>query len=373
MSISDDSLSSANVAEAAAVRVSDLNVVENVPLPSPNALCAEIPPTEAEAHFVAEARATIRDILFGDDPRFLLVVGPCSIHDIEAGLDYARRLAKLAAEVKDTVYIVMRVYFEKPRTTVGWKGLIMDPELDGSHDIPKGLRLGRRFLRDTIDLGLPTATELLDPITPQYIADLICWSAIGARTTESQTHRQMASGLSMPLGFKNATNGSLVPAVNAIKAAMQPQTFLGVSSRGVASSVTTKGNPHCHIILRGGEMGTNYEAEHVAVTGDLLEVADLRRAIMIDASHDNSGKDHRRQPDVLRDIVAQRASGNADIIGAMLESNIESGNQKFPQPKGDLVYGRSITDKCLDWATTETLVREIAATLGVTANSGSAI
>jgi len=343
--------------------VTDLNVVENVPLPAPCDLCLEIPPHDGQARFIAGARATIRDILAGEDPRLLLVVGPCSIHDIDAGLDYARRLADLADAVKQTVFTVMRVYFEKPRTTVGWKGLIMDPELDGSHDIPKGLRLARRFLRDVVGLGLPTATELLDPITPQYIADLICWSAIGARTTESQTHRQMASGLSMPLGFKNATNGALVPAVNAIKAAMQPQTFLGVSARGVASSVTTRGNPDCHIILRGGEAGANFGAEHVAAAGDLLERAGLRRAIMIDASHDNSGKDHRLQPEVLRAIVAQRAGGNAAIIGAMLESNLESGNQDFPQPRSKLVYGRSITDKCLDWPTTEALVREIAATL----------
>ena len=257
----------------------------------------------------------------------------------------------------------MRVYFEKPRTTVGWKGLIMDPELDGSDNIPGGLRLARTFLRDVIDLGIPTATELLDPITPQYISDLICWSAIGARTTESQTHRQMASGLSMPLGFKNATNGSLVPAFNAIKAATSPQTFLGISAEGIASAVSTSGNPYCHIILRGGEDGPNFSAEHVAEAAGQLEAKGLLPAIMVDASHDNSGKDHANQPGVFEDIVAQRAAGNGHIIGSMVESNLVEGAQKFPQPVGNLTYGQSITDKCIDWDTTERLLKDAAANL----------
>ena len=231
-------------------RVSDLNVDSNVPLPAPALLCHEIQRTEEQAQFIAKSREQIKEIIFGKDPRLLVILGPCSIHCLESGKEYADRLSSLADKVSDKLLLVMRVYFEKPRTTVGWKGLIMDPELDGTDNIPGGLRIARSFLSQVIDCGVPTATELLDPITPQYIADLICWSAIGARTTESQTHRQMASGLSMPLGFKNATNGSILPAINAIKAATSPQTFLGISQEGIASAVSTNGNPHCHIILR---------------------------------------------------------------------------------------------------------------------------
>ena len=254
----------------------------------------------------------------------------------------------------------MRCYFEKPRTSLGWKGLIMDPHLDGSDDIPEGLRIARRFLREMIDLGVPTATELLDPITPQYIADLICWSAVGARTTESQTHRQMASGLSMPLGFKNATPGTIEPAIHAIQAARHPHSFLGISGDGVASAVSTKGNPDCHVVLRGGDGGPNYSAQHVAETERQLASAGLDKAILIDCSHGNSGKDHRRQPEILRNIVAQRAGGTASIIGTMLESNLKEGNQRFPSLDGTLVYGQSITDACLDWETTEQIVLETA-------------
>ena len=252
-----------------------------------------VPRTEAQADFVAHSREAIHRIIFGDDPRLLLVVGPCSIHDVAAGREYAERLAALSREVADRLLLVMRVYFEKPRTTVGWKGLIMDPHLDGTGDIPTGLRLAREFLRTVIDLGLPTATELLDPITPQYIADLICWSAIGARTTESQTHRQMASGLSMPLGFKNGTDGSIQTAINAIKAACAPQTFLGINEDGQASAVTTRGNPNCHLVLRGGANGPNYAADHVAAAEKLLREAGLFTRIMVDCSHDNSGQEPR--------------------------------------------------------------------------------
>ena len=341
-------------------KVSDLHIASNIALPSPKELRAEIAPTEKQAAFIAETRREIREIIFGEDNRFLVVVGPCSIHDPAAGLEYAAKLAKLAAELKDKLCIIMRVYFEKPRTTVGWKGLIMDPDLDGTCNIPDGLRLARRILRDVIDIGLPTATELLDPITPQYIADLISWSAIGARTTESQTHRQMASGLSMPLGFKNGTFGHIAPAINAIKAAMQPQTFLGVSDEGIASAVTTRGNPDCHIILRGGEDGPNFGADNVMETRDALIAAGLKPAIMIDASHGNCAKDHNRMPDVFREIVRQRAAGDLSVIGAMLESNLVGGNQKFPQPPDKLVRGQSITDACIDWDTTERLLREAA-------------
>jgi 3-deoxy-7-phosphoheptulonate synthase len=261
------------------------------------------------------------------------------------------------------VLVVMRVYFEKPRTTVGWKGLIMDPHLDGTHDIAAGLRLARTFLCDVLDFGLPTATELLDPITPQYIADLICWSAIGARTTESQTHRQMASGLSMPLGFKNGTDGSIQTAINAIKAAGQPQTFLGIDLAGRSSSIATRGNPNCHVVLRGGTGGPNYSPEHIARTEQLLAQAGLPQTILVDCSHDNSAKQPERQPEVMRALLQQIVGGNASIMGAMIESNLGAGSQPFPQPREKLRYGVSITDACIDWPTTAALVREIHAAL----------
>ncbi len=344
-------------------KTSDINVVETRTLPSPAELINEQPKSDAQSDFITRSRGDIHRIIFTDDKRLLLVIGPCSIHDPKAGLDYARRLAALAAEVSDRVMVVMRVYFEKPRTTVGWKGLVMDPHLDGSNDIAGGLRLARTFLGQVLDLGLPTATELLDPITPQYIADLICWSAIGARTTESQTHRQMASGLSMPLGFKNGTDGGLTVAVNAIKAASQPQTFLGVSVEGHAAAVVTRGNPNCHVVLRGGSKGPNYSAAHIAETEATLKKAGLIPAIMVDASHDNSSKKPEFQPEVVAEIMQQIAAGSTSIIGAMVESNIEAGNQAFPQPKENLKYGVSITDGCIDWPTTEKLVRDIHAAL----------
>jgi 3-deoxy-7-phosphoheptulonate synthase len=257
----------------------------------------------------------------------------------------------------------MRVYFEKPRTTVGWKGLIMDPHLDGSHDIAAGLRLARAFLRDVLDLGLPTATELLDPITPQYIADLICWSAIGARTAESQTHRQMASGLSMPLGFKNGTDGSIQTAINAVKAAGQPQTFLGINLDGRASAVVTRGNAGCHIVLRGGAQGPNYSAEFIEHAGQLLSKAGLTPSILVDCSHDNSAKSPERQAVVMRDLMAQIAQGNGSIMGAMVESNLLPGSQPFPQPRKNLLYGVSITDPCIGWEETEALIQQTHAAL----------
>jgi 3-deoxy-7-phosphoheptulonate synthase len=344
-------------------KTSDINVVETRTLPSPAALLAELPKTEAQADFVTRARREIHRLIFTDDKRFLLIIGPCSIHDLDAGRDYARRLAALSREVSDRVLIVMRVYFEKPRTTVGWKGLVMDPHLDGSHDIATGLRLGRTFLRDVLDLGLPTATEFLDPITPQYVADLVCWGAIGARTTESQTHRQMASGLSMPLGFKNSTDGTFTAAINAIKAASQPQTFLGINLDGAASAIVTRGNPDCHVVLRGGSAGPNYSPAHVAQTEALLAKASLPKSILVDCSHDNSAKKPELQPDVLRALLAQITAGNSSIMGAMIESNLGAGNQAFPQPKENLRYGVSITDGCIDWDTTEKLVRELHAAL----------
>jgi 3-deoxy-7-phosphoheptulonate synthase len=345
-------------------RTSDINVVETRALPSPAALLAELPKTERQAEFIAHARREIHRLIFTDDKRFLFIVGPCSIHDVEAGRDYARRLAALAREVSDRVMIVMRVYFEKPRTTVGWKGLVMDPHLDGSHDIAAGLRIARTFLRDVLDLGIPTATELLDPITPQYIADLICWSAIGARTAESQTHRQMASGLSMPLGFKNGTDGSIATAINAIKAAAQPHTFLGINLDGAASAIVTRGNPDCHVVLRGGTTGPNYSPTHIAQTEQLLAKAGLPKSILVDCSHDNSSKQPERQPEVVRAVLDQLTAGSSSIMGAMVESNLGAGSQPFPQAKEKLRYGVSITDACIDWPTTEALIREIHTRLG---------
>jgi 3-deoxy-7-phosphoheptulonate synthase len=343
-------------------QTSDINVVATRVLPAPAELISRLPKTEAQADFIARSRQEIHRIIFGDDRRLLLIVGPCSIHDVDAGLDYGRRLAALAREVSDRMLVVMRVYFEKPRTSIGWKGLIMDPRLDGSADIPAGLEIARGFLRDVLDLGLPTATEFLDPITPQYIADLVSWSAIGARTTESQTHRQMASGLSMPLGFKNGTDGSIQTAINAIKAASQPQTFLGIAQNGMASAVTTRGNPNCHIVLRGGGGRANYERPHVGQVEQQLEKASLPRAVMIDCSHDNSGKQPERQPEVLAAVVTQAAT-DPWLIGAMIESNLEAGSQALAGARPSLRYGVSITDGCIDWATTERIVREAHAAL----------
>ena len=343
--------------------VSDIHVSSNVPLPSPLELVERLPRTEANAEFIVESRRAIQEIIFGDDPRLLVIAGPCSIHDIVAGRVYAERFAELADQVKDQMLLVMRVYFEKPRTTVGWKGLIMDPFLNNSNRIDEGLHMARQFLLDILHLGVPTATELLDPITPQYIADLICWSAIGARTTESQTHRQMASGLSMPIGFKNGTLGNLGAAINAIKAASQPQTFLGVGMDGRASAVTTTGNPNCHLILRGGQGGPNYDAASLASTREQLAAHHLRPAIMIDASHGNCRKDHALMPAVFEDILRQRQAGDTSIIGAMLESNLVAGAQKFPCPVDQLRHGQSITDACIDWETTEALILGAAGTM----------
>ncbi len=338
----------------------NLHVSSNTPLPSPMALAEEIPVSDSQQQFVTQSRREIADIIAGRDNRFLLIVGPCSIHDTGACMEYAHRLKNLANEVKNRVLCVMRVYFEKPRTSTGWKGLIMDPHLNGTNDIPAGLRIAREFLREIIALGLPTATEMLDPITPQYIADLTCWSAIGARTTESQTHRQMASGLSMPVGFKNTTAGGIEAAVNAMKAAVAPQTFLGIAADGRASSVTTTGNPDSHLILRGGDAGPNCDRATVESVITSLRKAKFPETVMIDASHANCGKDHAKMPATFRDILALRAAGLPGICGAMLESHLHAGTQPFPRPLSELQYGVSITDACIDWKTTEQLVREAA-------------
>lgn len=345
-------------------RVTDLHVSNIVPLPAPALLAYELPRSHAQAAVVAASRGCIERILDQTDRRFLVIVGPCSIHDPAAGIEFARRLAGLRQELGDRLELVMRVYFEKPRTSIGWKGLIMDPDLDGTADLPTGLRKARELLREIIDLGVPTATEFLDPITPQYLSDLICWAAIGARTVESQTHRQMASGLSMPVGFKNATNGGTTAVVNALKAAAAPQTFFGIGAEGVASIVATTGNPHAHLVLRGGDDGPNCQADQVAAAVKVMQTGKVRSVVMIDASHANCGKDHEQMPEVFRDIVEQRAAGNEAIIGAMLESNLHAGSQSIPKDVSQLAYGVSVTDPCIDWETTERLLRQAAEKLG---------
>lgn len=340
-------------------QVSDINVVSTITLPTPTDLRNLAPITESQAQFVWNSRQEIHRIIFGDDNRLLVVVGPCSIHDIEGGLQYAENLKGLSEKLSDRLCIVMRAYFEKPRTSLGWKGLIMDPYLDNSCDITHGLNLARTFLKDLIDLGLPTATEMLDPITPQYIADLVSWSAVGARTTESQTHRQMASGLSMPLGFKNSTDGSIQAAINAIKAASITQTFLGINQVGNASAVTTKGNPNCHLVIRGGSSGPNYQPPQIAQYEKLLQENELVEAIMVDCSHANSGKNHKNQTKVLDSVLEQVQGGRNSIIGVMLESNLGPGRQEISQGKSDLQFGVSITDACIDWDTTETALQNL--------------
>ncbi len=334
-------------------RTENLNIVDVFPLTSPKKLKEKLPVSENAADTVIQARNTIKRVLAGEERRLLMIVGPCSIHDPEAARDYALRLKKLAVEVSETILIVMRVYFEKPRTTVGWKGLINDPDLDGSHKINKGIELARKILLETNNLGLPCATETLDPITPQYLADLISWSAIGARTTESQTHREMASGLSMPVGFKNGTDGGLNVALNAMNSALQQHHFLGINPEGISSVIQTSGNPHVHLVLRGGNNGPNYDAVSVHIAADALASGGLPKAIMIDCNHANSGKDPSRQELVLRNTIMQIKDGDQSIIGTMIESNINGGNQLI-KPK--MRYGVSVTDACLDWENTHRII-----------------
>lgn len=317
----------------------------------------QLPVGEASLRTVIEGREAARRIITGADSRLLVVVGPCSIHDTDAALEYAHRLAELSRRVSDRLAIVMRVYFEKPRTTVGWKGLINDPHLDDSRDIAHGVFVARKLLLDITALGLPAATEVLDPIIPQYIADLISWSAIGARTTESQTHRELASGLSMPVGFKNGTDGGIQVAIDAMRSSCQPHSFLGIDQDGFTSLIKTSGNPDSHIVLRGGRSGPNYSPAHIEEAVQSLKKAGLRQAIMVDCSHANSSKDPERQPEVWESILSQRANGRREIMGAMLESNLHCGAQAFANPS-ELRYGVSITDGCIDWERTEELLTQ---------------
>ena len=339
---------------------SDLHVIETRPLLSPAFIKSELPMTPEVANLVTRTRDRIRNILEGKDKRVLVVVGPCSIHDVAAAKEYGERLVKLRSQFQDRLEILMRVYFEKPRTTVGWKGLINDPHLDNSYSINTGLRMARKLLLDLAQIGLPAATELLDPITPQYIADLICWTAIGARTTESQIHRQMASGLSMPVGYKNGTDGSFTAAINAMLTAKISHHFLGINQDGLASIVRTTGNPDGHLVLRGGAAKPNYEAQDILAANNALKNKAMNSRLMVDCSHGNSKKDYQKQVTVLDSINQQIKAGTEFIVGVMIESHLVAGNQSIPKDGTPTVYGQSITDACVDWATTETMLHSLA-------------
>jgi 3-deoxy-7-phosphoheptulonate synthase len=339
------------------LQTQNLHVRAVARLITPRALKAEWPATEASNRVVAESRERVKRVLAQQDPRLLIVVGPCSIHDVDGALEYGRRINALRTELSDQMEIVMRVYFEKPRTTIGWKGLINDPHLDGSYDIEAGLKLARKLLLELTATGLPAATEFLDPIIPQYIDDLVTWAAIGARTTESQTHREMASGLSMPVGFKNGTDGSLQIAVDAMPSARTPHSFLGIDQDGVTSIVRTTGNPAGHIVLRGGRARPNYDLESLREAEAKLAAVGLPRVVMVDCSHANSGRQPARQEEVWRSLIGQRVAGTMGLIGAMVESYLKDGNQPFPQARCDLVPGVSITDSCLGWESTERMLR----------------
>ena len=342
--------------------LSNTNILSEQTLISPNQLRKRYPRSETATQTIEAGRAAVEAILDGRDKRLLAVVGPCSIHDVEAAKEYAKRLMGLREQLADRVELVMRVYFEKPRTTIGWKGLINDPHLDDSFDIETGLAKARELLVWLAELGMPTGTEALDPISPQYLSDLFTWSAIGARTTESQTHREMSSGLSTAVGFKNGTDGGLDVAINAMQSAANPHSFLGIDSDGQATVLKTRGNAYGHIILRGGK-GPNYDSVNVELAEQAMDAASLPRRIMIDCSHANASKDHKRQPLVAKNVAGQLADGNESIIGIMLESHLNEGNQSLKDP-ADLAYGVSITDACIDWETTESLMGTLYETLG---------
>lgn len=338
----------------ATTKTDDLRIEGIHPLISPAVLAYQLPLSESAASMVASTRQQAADILKGEDDRLLVVVGPCSIHDPEAALAYAEKLKVVADQYRDDLLIVMRVYFEKPRTTVGWKGLINDPGLDNSFDINRGLRLARELLLKLAEMGMPAGTEFLDAISPQYYADVISWGAIGARTTESQVHRELASGLSMPVGFKNGTGGSIQIALDAIGASSKPHHFLSVTKQGVSAIVTTTGNDSCHLILRGGKSGPNYTAEEIAPVADLLQETGLPEQLMVDCSHGNSNKDFRNQPSVAANLCDQISGGSKAIASVMIESNLVEGNQKISD---DMTYGQSVTDACINWETTEEVLK----------------
>jgi 3-deoxy-7-phosphoheptulonate synthase len=344
-------------------KIQDLHVISTEPLLAPRVLKQELPVTDSLAKFVFEARDVVRRIIHGLDPRLLCVVGPCSIHDLDAALDYAQRLRDLQRRTADALYLVMRVYFEKPRTTVGWKGLINDPLMDESCNVELGLRTARKLLLEINQLGLPAATEMLDPITPQYIADLVSWAAIGARTSESQVHRQMASGLSMPVGFKNTTDGNLEVAVNAVNSARRPHSFFGITQDGVPAVVRTSGNPDTHVVLRGGSKAPNYDPRSILECCELLRQSGLTPRVMVDCSHAQTGKDYTKQPAVLAALMRQVEQGSTALMGVMLESNIFAGSQKPSHDRSKLKYGVSVTDPCIDWETTERSLTEAARVL----------
>lgn len=341
------------------MQLENLNVEQQEVLITPEQLKARLPVSEDVREAVNGYRETVRNIVDRKDPRLLVVVGPCSIHDVEAAKEYAQRLKRLSNDIADQVFVVMRAYFEKPRSTVGWKGLINDPHLDDSFKVAEGLHIGRQLLLELSQMGLPLATEALDPITPQYMQDLISWSAIGARTTESQTHREMASGLSCPVGFKNGTDGSLGVAINALESVASPHRFLGISPTGQVSVIQTKGNAHGHVVLRGGSSGPNYSPEHIQACEAALEKLGLTQSIMVDCSHANSNKDHRQQRNVVNSVSQQIAAGNRSITGLMIESHLHEGNQSISNPDG-LSYGVSITDACINWDETDSLLRQLA-------------
>lgn len=335
-------------------------VMETIPVQSPHVLKATLPLSDRAAHTVASGRREIEDAIEGKDARPIVIVGPCSLHDPKAAIEYAERLMELRERLSDDLIVCMRAYFEKPRTTIGWKGMINDPHLDGSRDVQAGLHRARKLLLDLAELGMPTATEMLDPVVPQYIADLITWAAIGARTTESQTHREMASGLSMAVGFKNGTDGSLSIAINAMRAARAAQTFLGVDDNGHVAAIATRGNPHSHIVLRGGSDGPNYQRSHVERASRQLRDAGLCERVMIDCSHANSGKDHNHQVVVAGDITTQLKDHRDQILGIMLESHLVAGRQDLGASPTTLRYGQSVTDACIDFETTEQVLTKLA-------------
>ena len=351
----------------------DVNVISTEPLISPVGLVNELPLTPNVESVVLEGRRQIQAILRGDDPRFMVITGPCSVHDAEACVEYAQRIKRLQSALGDRMLLVMRVYFEKPRTTVGWKGMIYDPYLDDTFDIGEGLRRARSLLLRIGEMGIYTATEFLDPIVPQYLAGLVSWAAIGARTTESQTHRQMASGLSMPVGFKNGTDGDAQIAVDAMVAARSEHAFLGIDHFGQTCIVHTSGNPYGHLVLRGGKDGPNFSAEAIAAATELMRNSDVPARLLVDCSHGNSNKDHTRQNIALHSIIEQRHDGNADIIGCMLESNLNAGSQSINGSVADLEYGVSVTDSCIGWDETEALLREAHQALADAARQPAAV